>query len=84
MSMQPHHQPHQLSWVHPGKHRYYQAYLTQDLFGDWALRTVWGGVGSRRGRVRNTGVASYEDGLAQIREIEKRRAQRGYAAVASS
>lgn len=69
------------AWVHREKHRYYQVYLEQDLFGDWSLRTVWGGVGSRRGRVHNTGVGSYEEGLGQIREIEKRRAQRGYAVV---
>lgn len=28
------------------------------------------------------GVGSYEEGLGQIREIEKRRASRGYAVVA--
>ena len=69
------------AWVHPEKHRYYRVYLEQDLFGDWALRTVWGGLGSRRGRMVSSGVGSYEEGLGQIREIEKRRALRGYAVV---
>ena len=69
------------AWVHREKHRYYQVYLEQDLFGDWSLRIVWGGIASRRGRMKSTGVGSYEDGLGVIREIEKRRVQRGYGAA---
>ena len=71
-------QSHHESWVHPEKARYYAVYLERDLFGEWNLRKVWGGMHSRRGRMRNTGVASYEAGLAVIGEIARRRVQRGY------
>jgi predicted DNA-binding WGR domain protein len=70
-----------MRWVNEAKARYYQAWLTEDLFGDWTLVTAWGGLGSRRGQARLTAVPSYEDGLARIEEIAKRRRQRGYRSV---
>ena len=70
-----------MRWVNDAKARYYQAWLTEDLFGDWTVVTAWGGLGSRRGRARSTAVPSYEDGLARIEEIAKRRRQRGYRSV---
>jgi hypothetical protein len=74
-------QQHVQAWVHPGKRRYYRVYLERDLLGDWVVRTVWGGIASRRGRMVSSGVGSYEEGLSAIRAIGKRRAQRGYSAV---
>jgi len=71
----------QRSWINAEKARYYQVFLDQDLFGDWTLRKVWGGIGSRRGRMHSTGVASYEVGVELVDEIARRRAQRGYASV---
>jgi hypothetical protein len=65
-------------WVNDEKARYYQAHLIQDLFGEWTLIAVWGGLGSRRGGMHSTGVASYADGLKQLAAIGKRRRQRGY------
>jgi predicted DNA-binding WGR domain protein len=65
-------------WVNPAKARYYQVHLDCDLLGDWTLRRVWGGLGSRLGRMQCTGVGSYADGLAEVQAIAKRRAQRGY------
>jgi hypothetical protein len=32
-----------MRWVNDAKARYYQAWLTEDLFGAWTLITVWGG-----------------------------------------
>jgi len=69
------------AWVHPAKARYYQVYLDRDLFGDWTLRKVWGGIDSSRGRMHNTGIPSYDDGVEQIREIAKRRGAHGYQRV---
>ncbi len=69
------------AWVHPDKARYYQVHLDRDLFGDWTLRKVWGGIDSSRGRKHNTAVPSYDEGIEQIREIDKRRSQHGYRRV---
>jgi hypothetical protein len=71
----------QRSWINPEKARYYQVFLDQDLFGDWTLIKVWGGIGSNRGRMHSTGVTSYEAGVELVDEIARRRAQRGYASV---
>jgi hypothetical protein len=70
------------AWVNPEKARYYQVHLARDLFGDWTLRKAWGGTGSHRGRMHSTGVASYADGIAQVRAIAKRRTRHGYLSVA--
>jgi len=61
--------------------RYYEAYLHQDLWGDWVLTRVWGRRGSKLGQIRNFPCASYEEGLAQLSEVEKRRKQHGYRIV---
>ena len=71
----------QRSWINPEKARYYQVHLARDLFGDWTLRKVWDGIGSRRGRMHSTAVASFEEGIAKVQAIAKRRAQRGYGLV---
>ena len=69
------------AWVHPAKTRYYQIHLDLDLFGDWTLRTVWNSIDSSQGRMHNTAVPSYDEGVEQIREIAKRRGQHGYERV---
>jgi len=65
-------------WVNEEKRRYYQVHLVEDMFGDWSLIACWGGLDSRRGGMRSTVVASHEAGFERIREIGKRRKQRGY------
>ncbi len=65
-------------WANPEKFRHYQADLVKGSFDGWTLITVWGGLGSRRGRARSTAVPSYEDGPARIEEIARRRQQHGY------
>ncbi|MEY6433564.1 WGR domain-containing protein [Thioalkalicoccus limnaeus] len=65
-------------WINDEKGRYYQAELVQDLFGAWTLITWWGGLGSRRGAMRSTAVASLEAGLERLRRIDKTRLGNGY------
>lgn len=71
----------QRTWINPEKARYYQVHLAQDLFGDWTLIKVWGGIGSNRGRMHSTGVTSYKAGVELVDEIARRRARHGYASV---
>ena len=74
-------QPQHHAWVNLVTSRYYAVHVTKDMFGDWTLRKVWGGIGSRRGGISHTGLGSYEEGVEQIQEIAKRRAKRGYRRV---
>jgi hypothetical protein len=48
--------------------------LERDLLDDLTLVKVWRDVGSNRGQMHYTGVASYKDGIEQAREIARRRA----------
>ena len=70
--------PQHRAWVNPAKARYYQVFLDRDLFGEWTLIKVWGGIGSNRNRMHSTGVAPYEAGIELVDEIARRRSQRGY------
>lgn len=70
-------------WIDPGQLRYYQANLVQDLFGEWTLVCVWGGLGTARGSYSSTGVASHEEGLRRLEALDKLRRQHGYLPVDS-
>jgi hypothetical protein len=74
-------QPQHQAWVNLITSRFYAAHVMQDMFGDWTLRKVWGGIGSRRGGMSPTGLGSYEEGVEQLQEIAKRRGKRGYRRV---
>jgi hypothetical protein len=67
-----------MRWINPTSFRYYEAHLALDLFGEWTLIAVWGGLRSRLGGMRSTGVASYAEGVRQVEVIDKRRRKRGY------
>lgn len=68
-------------WINPERARGYRVFLDQDLFEDWTLTKVWSSIGSNRGRMQSTGVASYEAGVELVHEIARRRARRGFDSV---
>ena len=61
--------------------RYYEAYLHQDLWGNWVLTRVWGGRGQATGQVRHRPCQSYEAGIEDLEQVSHRRRQRGYTPV---
>lgn len=65
-------------WINPSKHRYYEVRVLQNLFGQWEVQRIWGGVGSALGTVRYDPQASEADCAEAVQAIEKRRAARGY------
>jgi predicted DNA-binding WGR domain protein len=64
--------------------RYYVILLTQDLFGEWSLMRVYGGINSNRGSSIITGFSEYAEAMKKIAEIGKRRLQHGYSLVQGS
>lgn len=60
--------------------RYHQAAVQQNLFGDWELMCIWGGIGSARGRQWVVPLGPQAAGAALAR-IDVRRSQRGYRRV---
>jgi predicted DNA-binding WGR domain protein len=61
--------------------RYYEAYVCQDLWGDWVLTRIWGRRGTELGQVRRAPCGSYAEALEQLAAVGKQRESRGYAAV---
>jgi predicted DNA-binding WGR domain protein len=67
-------------WENPLTRRYYQAAVQQNLFGDWEVMCIWGGIGSARGRQWVVPV-DQQAADAELARIAARRAQRGYQRV---
>ncbi|CAL1242001.1 WGR domain-containing protein [Candidatus Methylocalor cossyra] len=73
-------QPLRLRWE---KHtRYYEVQVEPDLWGTWVLTRLWGRRGTALGQIRRMPCGSYDEALEQVAAVTRRRAQRGYAAVA--
>jgi predicted DNA-binding WGR domain protein len=60
------------------KGRYYRLIVSQDLFGDWVVTRVWGGIGKANSRIIHVPCPSYDDAVNLFRKISKTRKQRGY------
>ena len=58
--------------------RHYCSELKQDLFGRWVVVRRWGRVTATNGQSREHYCNSYEEGMAMLSKIERRRLQRGY------
>ena len=67
-------------WENPLTRRYYQAAVQQNLFGDWEVMCIWGGIGSARGCQWVVPV-DHQAASAALARIATRRAQRGYQRV---
>lgn len=63
--------------------RYYVVRLYQDLFGDWIVESVWGGLHNKLGNRQQQVLASYQDALALLLQINRQRHARHYGIVAS-
>jgi predicted DNA-binding WGR domain protein len=61
-------------------HRYYEAQVTEDLYG-WVFVRTWGKKGTRLGRSMRVRIESSADGMKAIEQVKKRREYRGYETV---
>lgn len=61
--------------------RYYQVILQKDLLGSWCLTRVWGLRNSPLGQVKHLPLASYQEGIDKVSEIEKTRLKCDYRPV---
>jgi predicted DNA-binding WGR domain protein len=68
-----------MRWVHPQKRRYYEAFVLEDLLGDWEVVTSWGALDSKRGGGKVKIVDSREAAEAAIEKVGRRRQKRGYS-----
>jgi predicted DNA-binding WGR domain protein len=66
---------------HEQKQRYYRVILSKDLFGDWVITRVWGGIGKASGRITHVFYPSYEKASMVMQGILKIRRNRGYKLI---
>ena len=62
-----------------GTQRYYRIILSQDLFGEWVVTKIWGGIGKATGRVMHTHCVCHDDAIKLVDILYKTRKKRGYA-----
>jgi len=67
-----------IRWENPATARYYEALLQQNLFGDWEVLRLWGGIGSRQGGHQCDPVPDLVCGMQALDILAKHRMQRGY------
>jgi WGR domain len=68
-------------WENPQTRRYYEVRPLKNLFGEWEVFCVWGGIGTRRGGARAIPADSLADALDISAAIAARRRQRHYFEV---
>ena len=61
--------------------RWYQVWVQQDLFGDWAVWTAWGRIGAAAARQRLRPATNRSDAQFQAQAIVRRKTKRGYQTV---
>jgi len=67
-----------LRWENRTSGRYYLAMARRNLWGEWEVWRLWGGLGSQRGGERSDPAAHEQAALDALACVAKRRAQRGY------
>ena len=64
--------------------RFYIIELSQDLWGNWLLKTTWGSaIKQDFGRSISKGFPDYEAGIKLYHQAEKRRLSRGYNLIST-
>ena len=61
--------------------RFYVATVMQNLFGQWEVGRNWGSKQSKRGGGMITLADSFDEALAMLADIDKRRQSRNYTKV---
>ena len=67
-----------LLWINKEKQRYYRATLQRDLLNDLIVVQSWGGIGSRRGGMKNQFFADLAQVRAYVKRLHSRRLKHGY------
>jgi hypothetical protein len=70
----------QYRWENPENKRYYRILFARDLFGEWVITKIWGGL-SAGGGMKNVPCVDYDEGIRLIEKIKEMRLKRGYQLV---
>ena len=72
-----------VSWENAQTRRYHEALVVKNLFNDWEVFCVWGGISNRLGGSTMIPVISLDEAQATLAKINFKRLQRHYARVTS-
>ncbi len=67
-----------VQWIAHDTHRYYTAWLHQDLLGDLVLSTFWGGIGNRLGGQAHKFMPNAQIAQKTLQQLDNTRRRRGY------
>ena len=68
-------------WENSLTKRYYLVMIEQDIFGQWVLIRVWGGIQTKLGRTQVSVLDNKNQGIEMLKMISIRRNQRGYRLI---
>ena len=68
-------------WENSENLRYYRIFFARDLFGEWVITKIWGGLKHAGGGMKNIPCTSYDDGLKLIEKVNETRLKRGYRKI---
>ncbi len=68
-------------WENPDSERYYLVMIEQDIFGQWILNRIWGGIHKKLGGNQVSVLDNKDQGIEMLKDISIRRKQRGYKRV---
>ncbi len=71
----------QYRWENPTNQRYYRILFARDLFGEWVITKIWGGVQKAGGGMKNVPCATYDEGIKLIEKVKDTRLKRGYQEI---
>jgi WGR domain len=72
------HQWQLVRWENAQTHRYYEVRVVKNLFNEWEVFCLWGGIGNRLGGSTVIPVTSLDEAQATLTKIAVRRTQRHY------
>jgi len=61
--------------------RYYRIILAKDMFDDWVLTKVWGGINQATGRITHLPCVTLDSAIQHVEHIIRMRIKRGYVIV---
>lgn len=67
-----------MRWENSNNRRYYTVIVQQNLFSEWEVFCIWGGIGTRRGNSKVFPATDLNDAQEKRRHLAIRRRQRHY------
>ena len=75
------HRWQQIRWENTHTHRYYEARVMKNIFDEWEVLCLWGGIGTRLGGSTVIPLTSLDEAQATLETINARSTKRHYVQV---